>query len=89
MSAGAPDQLPPASLMTLIQVMVAPCYVHLGLVENPATGQHEKNLEQARWAIDLLHVLDEKTAGNRSDEETQFLTQILHQLRDAYLRARD
>jgi hypothetical protein len=78
-------QLPPASFDVLVQVVAAPCMVHLGLVANPATGQIEKNLEQARWSIDLLHVLEEKTRGTLSATESGKLNQLLSQLRNAYV----
>jgi hypothetical protein len=80
----SPSQLPPASFDVLVQVIAAPCMVHLGLVANPATGAIEKNLEQARWAIDLLHVLEEKTRGALSTEESGKLNQMISQLRNAW-----
>jgi len=78
------QQLPPASFDVLVQVIAAPCMVHLGLVANPATGAVEKNLEQARWAIDLLHVLEEKTRESLTEAERGRLNQMLSQLRNAY-----
>ena len=80
----APQQLPPASFDVLVQVIAAPAMVHLGLVANPATGKIEKNLEQARWAIDLLHVLEEKTRSSATEAERGKLNQLLAQLRSAY-----
>ena len=84
MSKPGPQELPPATFDVLVQVVAAPCMVHLGLIANPATGAIEKNLEQARWAIDLLHVLEEKTRGALSEAEKGRLNQLLHQLRAAY-----
>jgi hypothetical protein len=81
------QQLPPASFDVLVQVIAAPCMVHLGLIANPATGRTEKNLEQARWSIDLLHVLEQKTRGALTAEESSRLDQILSQLRSAYLQS--
>lgn len=84
MSAEAPQRLPPASFDVLVQVIAAPAMVHLGLVANPATGKLEKDLEQARWHIDLLHVLEEKSRGSVSAAEKSKLDQLLAQLRNAY-----
>jgi uncharacterized protein DUF1844 len=78
------DELPPASFDVLVQVIAAPCMVHLGLVPNPATGTIEKNLDQARWSIDLLHVLEEKARASLSEAERGRLNELLHQLRGAY-----
>jgi hypothetical protein len=79
--------LPTPSFEVLAQVLATPCYVHLGLVPNPATGKAEKDLDQARWALDLLHVLHEKTKGAATADETARLESMLHQLRDAFARA--
>lgn len=84
MPAPDPAQLPPASFDVLVQVTAAPAMVYLGLVANPATGKLEKNLAQARWHIDLLHVLEEKTRGALSAAEKARVDQLLSQLRSAY-----
>jgi hypothetical protein len=81
------DAFPEPSFEVLAQVLATPVYVHLGLVPNPATGQAEKDLQQARWALDLLHVLHEKTKGTATAEETARLESMLHQLREAFARA--
>jgi len=78
------QQLPPPSFEVLVQVLAAPCMVHLGVIPNPATGKTEKNLEQARWTIDLLHILEEKTRASLSEAEQSRVSQMLSQLRGAY-----
>ncbi len=42
--------------------------------------------EYARHYIDLLGVLDEKTKGNLSDEESKELTSVLHELRARFVQ---
>jgi len=84
MAAPDPPQLPPATFDVLVQVIAAPAMVYLGLVANPATGKLEKNLEQARWHIDLLHVLEEKTRTSLTAAEKGRVDQLLSQLRNAY-----
>lgn len=54
---------------------------HLGKVANPVTGEVEKNLEAAKFTIDLLESLERKTEGNRSDEEDKLLRETLTNLR--------
>jgi len=39
----------------------------------------------AKFAIDLLQILDEKTKGNRSDDEDQLMNDILYRLRMLYV----
>jgi hypothetical protein len=45
-----------------------------------AEGKIEKNLEMARYAIDTLEVLRDKTKGNLSEEEKRLLDHSLYQL---------
>ena len=61
-------------------------YVALGLVANPVTNKTEKNLEQAKYIIDTLGMLEEKTQGNRDKDETEILEHLLHELRLAFVR---
>ncbi len=88
MSADESVELPKPSFEVLVQVLVSPCFVHLGIIENPATGERQIDLVQARWAIDLLHVLQEKSEGERTTAETELLETLLKQLHDAYLQCR-
>ena len=77
-------KLPPASFDVLVDILAAPCLVHLGLAANPATGKQERDSEQAKFTIDLLHVLEERTRGNLSAAEKARMDQILHHLRQAF-----
>ena len=43
-------------------------------------GKLEKNLEMARYAIDTLEALRDKTTGNLTDEEKRLLDHSLYQL---------
>jgi len=45
------------------------------------------NLEFARMFIDQIEMIQEKTRGNLSNEETQMLTSVLSDLRLAFLQA--
>jgi hypothetical protein len=57
----------------------------LGQMPIPGQQQPEVNLPQAQYVIDLLSVLQEKTKGNLSPEETTLLEDLLHQLRMMYV----
>ncbi|HMP07259.1 MAG TPA: DUF1844 domain-containing protein [Lacipirellulaceae bacterium] len=56
-----------------------------GQVPHPVTQQLHRDVAQARYAIDILEMLAEKTAGNLTAEEDRGLQALLHQLRMAYL----
>jgi hypothetical protein len=85
---GARPKLPPASFDVLVDVLAAPALVHLGFAPHPVTGRTEKDPEQAKWVIDMLHVLEERTRGNLSAAEKARLDQILHQFRTAFASGR-
>ena len=57
----------------------------LGKLINPLSGEVEQNLEQAKFSIDILGMLEEKTKGNLSSEEQRFLESVLSGLRLNYV----
>jgi hypothetical protein len=59
---------------------------NLGQAPDPATGRPRVDLEQARFAIDLLAMLQEKTRGNRTPDESAVLEEMLTTLRMGYVR---
>lgn len=60
--------------------------IHLGEAPDPVSGQkQEPNLPLAQQSIDLLALLQEKTRGNLTAEETRFLQQLLTDLRVLYV----
>ncbi len=79
-------ELPPADFPTLIGTLASQAVVGLGAVRDPKTGGVVVDLPAARFAIDLLAVVDEKTKGNLSEQETQELTQALTELRARYVQ---
>jgi hypothetical protein len=71
----------------LVMMQAQQAAMFLGHVPNPQTGKPEVNLEFARMFIDQIEMLQEKTRGNLSNEETQMLTSVLSDLRLAFLQA--
>jgi len=66
-----------------MQAMIA-----MGKVENPLTGKTESNPEQARFLIDTLDIIREKTKNNLTAEETTLLEDYLFNLRMMYIEGR-
>jgi len=56
----------------------------LGKVMNPMTQKIERNLDGAKYTIDLLMALREKTKGNCSEEEKVFLDRVIYELQMNY-----
>ena len=59
----------------------------LGQIPNPKTGESEVNLDLARMFIDQLEMIQEKTRGNLTNEETTVLRNALSNLQMAYVEA--
>jgi hypothetical protein len=59
----------------------------LGQIPNPKTGQPEINLDLARMFIDQLEMIQEKTRGNLTNEETMVLGNTLSNLQMAFVEA--
>ena len=57
----------------------------LGQIPNPKTGEGEVNLDLARMFIDQLAMIQEKTRGNLTSEETKVLSNALSNLQMAYV----
>ena len=57
----------------------------LGLLPNPVTNKVEVQLDQAKHSIDLLTMLQQKTEGNRTPQESDELEAALHELRLTYV----
>jgi hypothetical protein len=57
----------------------------LGQIPNPQTGKGEVNLEVAKMFIDQLEMIQEKTRGNLSNEETTVLRNAISNLQMAYV----
>src|SRR5215467_12637425 len=59
----------------------------LGHVAHPESGKVVKDIDAARMFIDQLEVLETKTKGNLSKDESNLLKQSLMNLRLAFVQA--
>ena len=76
-----------ASFLQFLSGMAAQALMHLGVMTNPMTGKMESDLANAKYSIDLLSVIEEKTRGNLDEEEEAYLTSALYELRLRYVQA--
>jgi hypothetical protein len=74
-----------ASFSTLILSIGSTAAMGLGLAPHPQTGQTEKDLTMARFNIDMLEVLQSKTKNNLLKEESDFLNNLIADLRLKYV----
>lgn len=59
--------------------------VHLGRMSNPMSGATSIDLPNAKYSIDILGILQEKTKGNLTPEESEYLSNLLRDLRMEYV----
>jgi hypothetical protein len=71
----------PASFELLVTTFVTEAMVALGQLPHPVSGKLEFDPVHARFAIDMLEVIAEKTKGNLTPPEERALQDVLHQLR--------
>lgn len=83
MGVARPEMKP--SFEVIVSTYATQAAVSLGQIQNPMTKKTEVDLPQAKFAIDLLQILEEKTRGNRTEEEDKFLEDCLYQLRMVYV----
>ena len=74
-------QLPPADFNTLLNSLAMQTVMALQGMEDPNTKQRLIDLQLAKFHIDLLGVLDEKTKGNLNEEEATLMERSLAELR--------
>jgi hypothetical protein len=82
----AEQALPPASMMTIVSTFATQAMIALGEAEIPGAEGRAVDLEAARFAIDSLDVLREKTAGNLADYEERALSDVLQSLRLRFVK---
>jgi hypothetical protein len=70
----------------LVMMQAQQAAMFLGQLPGPEGQKLEANLPYARMFIDQLEMLQEKTRGNLSHEESQVLTSVLSDLRLAFVQ---
>jgi len=66
---------------TFVLSLGSSALVHLGEMAHPEAEREQENLALARQTIDILAMLEEKTRGNLTAEESRFLLDLLAELR--------
>ena len=82
-------EMPPASFQRLVGTIASQAVMGLGAVRDPKSGGVVVDLDAARFAIDLLGVIEEKTKGNLTDDEAKEVSQALAELRHRFVQVSD
>ena len=75
---------PGSDFASLVRSLATTAYSALGLLPDPS-GNRRRDIGIARQMIDWLAMLEQKTRGNISFEESDFLSKVLYELRLAYV----
>lgn len=75
-----------ASFSILTMSIASSAAMALGLAPDPQSGQVSKDKNMARFNIDLLVMLQEKTKGNLNKDETQFLDSVINDLQMKFVQ---
>lgn len=81
------DQMLQFDFITFLLSLHHSAACHLGAAPEPETNTCRENLPLAKQTIDILGMLQEKTQGNLTGEEERILSEILYDLRMAYIKA--
>ncbi|GAB5403241.1 MAG: DUF1844 domain-containing protein [Aureliella sp.] len=78
---------PPASLSMLVTTLLTQAMAAMGQIPGEEGAAPEVNFPYAKHFIDLVGVIEEKTKGNLTEEESKFISESLHQMRMLYVSA--
>jgi len=76
----------PRDFTAFVESMYLEAMLYMGAIADPRTGETIEDVELAKYKIDLLIMLQEKTEGNLTTEEKQQFDDALYQLRMLYLQ---
>lgn len=84
------ESMPPIgepNFLELVNLLVMQAAIGLGGYQGPGGERIPPNPIAAKHHIDLLEILEKKTAGNLTEEEKRVLEAVLYELRMQYVQA--
>ena len=83
------DEMPgakdPASFINFLSTIATNAAASLGAVPHPATGQRSLDLDSAKYWLDIMAMLKEKTSGNLHPKESDLIGGLLADMRMQYV----
>ena len=83
---GRSGPLPKGDLAGLINMLTTQALFAMGVLRIKGQEEKEPDLQMARYNIDMLEVLEEKTKGNLTAEEAAALKNTLSELRMGFVQ---
>ncbi|MGD0226429.1 MAG: DUF1844 domain-containing protein [Terriglobia bacterium] len=75
----------PSGFETLVSYLSTTTMFQLGLIPGPGGERIPADMTNAQRTIDLLQVLQEKTQGNLTPQESRLLDDVLYELRMTFV----
>ena len=72
----------------VIETFKSSASISLGKTRNPVTKKIDINLEQAKYYLDILVMLQKKTKSNLSEYEEQMLINNLSELKMSFIKVK-
>ena len=80
--------IPLASFEVLVNMLAMQALAAFGQIPDPAEGHPVIRPDVAKHYIDMLGMLEEKTKGNLTEDESRMMTDLLHELRMLFISVR-
>ncbi|HEU4521847.1 MAG TPA: DUF1844 domain-containing protein [Thermoanaerobaculia bacterium] len=77
---------PGTPFANFVEPLIAQAYMNLGMLPNPYAPQNKPDVAAARQMIDILTLLQDKTAGNLTPDEDDFLSTHIGELKLAFVK---
>ena len=77
--------LPEASFLQFLSGIATQALMQLGVIENPFLQKKSVDLDAARYSIDIIGILEQKTKGNLTPDEERYVKAAIHDLRMRYV----
>lgn len=78
--------LPEGNFAALISMLATQALFALGLLQVRGQEERKPDLELAKYNIDMLETLEEKTKGNLTEDEQRVLSSTLSELRMGFVQ---
>jgi hypothetical protein len=79
--------MPEVTFPAFIMSLNTSALYHLGEIGDPATGKKIVDLDLAKHAIDTLVLMQNKTKGNLTEDETELLKNMLYDIKIRFVKA--
>ena len=73
-------------IKSIVVLLLTQAMINLGEIRDPVHQSTRVFLDKGKVFVDLLEVLQEKTRGNLTPAEEEYLDQVVHNVREVYRR---